>query len=124
MNGEAAAVGAHPRDVASTSGGSLARWTGERWLAYLVAFTDGRKGSQDPWDEPMANFMSGDCCSSGVGDCCVGPIGAPILLEVQLAVCPSCGEKGKAVDGQTVKAMLAVSLLEMTHEPYLFEAWS
>jgi hypothetical protein len=36
------------------------------------------------------------------------------------AVCPVCGQRGKPVDGQTVKALLAVSLVRVTHEPYLF----
>ncbi|GAB4542681.1 MAG: copper chaperone Copz family protein [Anaerolineae bacterium] len=36
------------------------------------------------------------------------------------SACPSCGQKGKAVDGQTVKALLAISLAHVTHEPYLF----
>ena len=31
-----------------------------------------------------------------------------------------CGQVGKEVGGQTVKAMLSVSLVHVTHEPYLF----
>ena len=34
--------------------------------------------------------------------------------------CPLCGRKGKEVSGQTVKAMLSISLAHVTHEPYLF----
>ena len=34
--------------------------------------------------------------------------------------CPRCGQRGKEVDGQTVKAMLSVSLAHVTHEPYFF----
>ena len=64
--------------------------------------------------------MSGDCCSSGLGSCCEGSIETTARLEVGQGLCPRCGEKGKAVDGQTVKALLAVSLLQVTHEPYLF----
>jgi len=35
-------------------------------------------------------------------------------------MCPVCGQCGKPVEGQTVKAMLAISLVHVTHEPYLF----
>lgn len=35
-------------------------------------------------------------------------------------VCPVCGEKGKPVQTQTLKAMLSVSLREVRDEPYLF----
>jgi hypothetical protein len=34
--------------------------------------------------------------------------------------CPSCGKKGKAVEGQTVKAMLKVSLRAVTTQAYFF----
>lgn len=43
-----------------------------------------------------------------------------VAPEIQTGTCPSCGRKGKVVDGQTVKALLAVSLLQVTREPYLF----
>lgn len=34
--------------------------------------------------------------------------------------CPICGEKGKPVQGQTVKALLSVSLRQVQDEAYLF----
>ena len=42
------AISAHPDDVEFTSGGSLARWVSEGWVASLVVCTDGGKGSRDP----------------------------------------------------------------------------
>ena len=59
MNRDAAsrrvlAISAHPDDAEFTSGGSLARWAAEGWLAYLVVCTDGGKGSQNADDEPQA----------------------------------------------------------------------
>jgi len=59
-----------------------------------------------------------DCCSSpeaGAATCELGDRPVPVA-----DTCPSCGQKGKAVEGQTVKAMLSVSLSHVTHEPYLF----
>ena len=35
-------------------------------------------------------------------------------------ICPLCGQRGKEVGAQTVTAMLSVSLVHVTHEPYLF----
>jgi len=35
-------------------------------------------------------------------------------------VCPTCGQKGKPVDGVTVKSMLAVSLNQVKNSPYYF----
>jgi hypothetical protein len=64
--------------------------------------------------------MSGDCCSSTARDCCGDPVEATVALQVKPGICPACGGKGKAVDGRTVKALLAVSLLQVTREPYLF----
>jgi hypothetical protein len=65
-----------------------------------------------------------------VDDCC-GPsaISIPlnasvsesdIRLETPDGNCPSCGQKGRRVDTQTVKALLAISLAQVTHEAYLF----
>ena len=50
------------------------------------------------------------------------PVGAAQVVRPArpASACPSCGQKGKAVDGQTVKALLATSLAHVTHEPYLF----
>jgi hypothetical protein len=55
--------------------------------------------------------------------CCPSAEGATATragLEQPADVCPSCGHQGKPVDGQTVKALLAVSLLQVTHQPYRF----
>jgi len=50
------------------------------------------------------------------------PVGTAQVARPTLpaSACPSCGQKGKAVDGQTVKSLLAISLAHVTHEPYLF----
>src|SRR5438876_7432792 len=64
-----------------------------------------------------------------VHDCC-SPAAKLSNMAVQLSatkqttmvsgICPACGHKGKAVDGTTVKAMLAISLLAIQDTPYLF----
>lgn len=68
--------------------------------------------------------------STVLENCCCPPEAGAASCELPLAVgqraarpegtCPSCGQKGKPVGGQTVKAMLAISLAHVTHEPYLF----
>jgi len=63
--------------------------------------------------------MSGNCCSVHE-DCCGSAVELSATLAARPGFCPGCGEKGKPVDGQTVKAMLAISLMEVRHEPYLF----
>jgi hypothetical protein len=48
-----------------------------------------------------------------MSDCCVvteESRNRPQVERINTAVCPSCSQKGKSVDSQTVKAMLAVSL--------------
>jgi len=35
-------------------------------------------------------------------------------------VCPTCGQKGKPVDGAIVKSMLAVPLNQIKNSPYYF----
>ena len=37
-----------------------------------------------------------------------------------VSTCPECGKTGKPVQGQTVKALLSVSLREVQNNPYLF----
>ncbi len=61
-----------------------------------------------------------NCC--GVPEAGAATCELPGVVRPPLAAgtCPSCGQKGKAVDGQTVKALLAISLAHVTHEPYLF----
>lgn len=49
--------------------------------------------------------MSSDCCSSTNDSCAVSA-----KKPINAAICPSCGQKGKTIDTQTVKVMLAVSL--------------
>ena len=56
----------------------------------------------------------GDCCSSTNESSSV-----PTVKAVSTAVCPSCGQKGKMVDTQTVKALLAISL-EAVNEAVIY----
>ncbi|MBI3942740.1 MAG: copper chaperone Copz family protein [Chloroflexi bacterium] len=59
--------------------------------------------------------MSDNCCASiGVEDGCAVP--TPNVT----ARCPVCGQKGKPVDTQTVKALLAVSLERVRPVSYFF----
>ena len=53
-------------------------------------------------------------------DCCA--VISAQIQEIQAVVqaCPVCGTKGKNVDSQTVKAMLAVSLRGLRSEAYRF----
>jgi len=46
-------------------------------------------------------------------------IGAPLTVG-QPGFCPECGNKGKKVDGATVKSMLAISLRDVRDTPYFF----
>ena len=46
-----------------------------------------------------------DCCSKANGSCSV-----PEEKGINTVSCPSCGQKGKTVDTQTVKALLSISL--------------
>lgn len=64
--------------------------------------------------------MAGDDKASGGRSCCEDETQACEQQEAQAGLCPKCGERGKAVDGQTVKSLLAISLLHTSHEPYLF----
>lgn len=58
---------------------------------------------------------------------CCGPSSDTELIAVQVSVempvvahCPRCGERGRKVDGATVKAMLSVSLREVRDGQYFF----
>lgn len=63
-------------------------------------------------------------------DCCSRPAAGSIVCELPSATvnrparstaeCPSCREKGKPVQGQTVKALLAVSLRQVRNVEYMF----
>lgn len=69
----------------------------------------------------MSKVSQSSCCSipeAGAATCELPSSAAHQTLPV--GVCPSCGQKGKAVNGQTVKAMLSISLTHVTREPYLF----
>lgn len=62
-----------------------------------------------------------DCCSPAVRSSNMAVQLAPAEHRpVMPETCPACGHKGKAVDGATIKAMLAVSLLAVRETPYLF----
>lgn len=53
----------------------------------------------------------------------VTPETAPQALQNQLLpeiVCPGCGQKGKSVQGQTIKALLSVSLNRIHEADYFF----
>ena len=67
------------------------------------------------------------CCtpvneqSNQGGDCCSTTTSAVEPAAVELSRhCPACGEKGKKVDTNTVKAMLAISLHTIQPNGYAF----
>ncbi len=66
--------------------------------------------------------MSQDCCclSDDAGSQTCEPTPEIAERPATPGDCPICGQHGKLVDGQTVKALLAISLVQVTHEPYLF----
>ncbi len=69
----------------------------------------------------MTLVLENCCCPSEAGAAfCELPLAAGQRAPRPKDVCPFCGHKGKPVGGQTVKAMLAISLVHVTHEPYLF----
>jgi hypothetical protein len=66
--------------------------------------------------------MSNDCCSkpsAGSESCEVSSATAPRKPRAE-ALCPGCNRKGKVVQGQTVKALLAVSLRSIRETDYYF----
>jgi hypothetical protein len=65
--------------------------------------------------------LSKDCCGPSDAGSQTCELSSEIAARPATpGVCPICGQRGKPVDGQTVKAMLAISLTRVTHEPYLF----
>ncbi len=66
--------------------------------------------------------MSDICCSRPAAGWEVCELPTPTAQRVPHAItaCPVCGEKGKSVQGQTVKALLAVSLCQVRNTEYLF----
>lgn len=66
--------------------------------------------------------MSDACCSNPLAGAETCELPAPALQRPvrKTAFCSSCGEKGKPVQTQTVKAMLALSLRAVADGEYLF----
>jgi hypothetical protein len=62
------------------------------------------------------------CCASEAAGCDVCEVPAPDLQRTPRPTsnCPACGQKGKPVQGQTVKALLSVSLRGVRDVQYLF----
>ncbi len=67
--------------------------------------------------------MSNTCCSQPSAGSATCELPAPTLQRPTrvTTACPVCGEKGKPVQGQTVKALLSVSLRQVRQDvEYLF----
>jgi hypothetical protein len=67
--------------------------------------------------------MSDSCCcppEAGNATCDLPVTDLPVQAKTSARACPTCGKKGKAVEGQTVKAMLKVSLRAVTAQEYFF----
>jgi len=67
--------------------------------------------------------MSDSCCSQSSAGSATCELPAPTLQRPMrvASACPVCGEKGKSVQGQTVKALLSVSLRQVRNDvEYLF----
>ena len=61
------------------------------------------------------------CCPSEAGNTVCDLTSQTIQRPVHVAnVCPECGQVGKAVQGQTIKALLAVSLRVVREVEYRF----
>jgi hypothetical protein len=63
-----------------------------------------------------------DCCSTKNAQDQNHELSADSIVQEfhPKSVCPGCGQEGKPVQGQTVKAMLAVSLSNLVGNDYLF----
>ena len=66
--------------------------------------------------------MTDNCCShSSAGDqVCELPSPTVKRTPRDVTACPVCNEKGKPAQGQTVKALLAVTLRQVQNVEYLF----
>ena len=66
--------------------------------------------------------MSDDCCSSPSTGDGVPDLTLPFIQIVPSSevVCPHCHQKGKAIQGQTVKALVIISLRNLTEAQYHF----
>lgn len=68
----------------------------------------------------MTNSES--CCNVLAAGCgtCELPSAHQVGANTTSSFCPLCGQKGKRVEGQTVKALLTISLRELREVTYLF----
>lgn len=66
--------------------------------------------------------MSEDCCSQPSAGSAACELPSPTIQRKSLPdpACPACNQKGKAVQGQTVKALLSVSLRLIQDTQYYF----
>lgn len=66
--------------------------------------------------------MAETCCSRSAAGSQVCELPSPTVHRASrsLTTCPICGEKGKPVEGQTVKALLSVTLRDVQNTQYLF----
>ena len=66
--------------------------------------------------------MADECCSIPAAGCATCELPAPAVVRPSspVADCPECGQKGKPVQGQTVKALLSVTLRQVRPADYLF----
>ena len=66
--------------------------------------------------------MTESCCSNPVAGTQVCELPSPTVQRASRIAtsCPVCNEKGKPVQGQTVKALLAVTLRNVGNVEYLF----
>ena len=61
------------------------------------------------------------CCPPEAGSAaCELPMQTMRRPPLAVGLCPECGQKGKPVQGQTVKALLSVSLRDVQEVKYLF----
>lgn len=66
--------------------------------------------------------MTDNCCSVPSAGCDTCELPSPSVKHSVFVVsaCPVCHEKGKPVQGQTVKALLSVTLRQLRNTEYLF----
>lgn len=66
--------------------------------------------------------MSEICCSQPSAGSAVCELPSPTIQKKSnpAAVCPECGQRGKIVQGQTVKALLSISLRSIEDTDYYF----
>lgn len=66
--------------------------------------------------------MTDQCCSNPMAgsEVCELPMLTAQRAPRTITACPNCGEKGKPVQGQTVKSLLSVTLRRVRNTEYLF----